>query len=77
MFTQKILSKSHLNKGHYTISAEFPPNIITRIGYDVISQTFFRPLNILFFPWNFAVSFRVAVRRAPHGRICEIGQGGH
>ena len=32
MFTQKILSKSHLNKGHYTISAEFPPNIITRIG---------------------------------------------
>ena len=25
MFTQKIVSKSHLNKGHYTNSAEFPP----------------------------------------------------
>ena len=29
MFTQNILIKSHLNKDHYTNSAEFPPDYNT------------------------------------------------
>ena len=58
------------------IPPSFHPNL-TRIGYDVIFQTAFRPLNDLFFPWKFAVTCRVALRRAPLGRIFKIGQGGH
>ena len=43
MFTQKIVSKSHLNKGHYTNSAEFPPDYNTYRLWRHFFQTAFRP----------------------------------
>ena len=56
------------------IPPSFRPNL-TRIGYYAIFQTAFRPLNVLFFPWKFAVTCRVPIRRTPLGRILKVVKG--
>ena len=61
VYHRKIVSKSHLNKDHYTNSAEFPPEPNTFRLWRHFFQTAFRPLNVpFFFLEKFAVTCRVS-----------------